>query len=62
MTMHRRLHALTVLVCMLGLFSLNLAHARNYPCSGKKGGVSHCQNGKFICKDGSVSGSKKICR
>lgn len=37
------------------------ANAANYPCSGKKGGVSHCQSGKFICKDGSVSGSKKIC-
>lgn len=44
------------------LVTANQAHARNYPCSGKKGGVSHCQNGKFICKDGSVSGSKKICR
>ena len=35
--------------------------ATNYPCSGKKGGVSHCENGKFICKDGSVSKSKKSC-
>ncbi len=35
--------------------------ATNYPCSGKKGGVSHCENGKFVCKDGSVSKSKKIC-
>ena len=38
------------------------ADARNYPCSGKKGGVSHCQNGKFVCKDGTISASKKICR
>lgn len=36
--------------------------AANYPCSGRKGGVSHCSSGKFICKDGTVSGSKKICR
>lgn len=35
--------------------------AGNTPCSGKKGGVSHCSNGKFICKDGSTSASKKIC-
>lgn len=35
--------------------------AMNTPCSGKKGGVSHCAGGKFVCKDGSVSGSKKIC-
>jgi len=32
------------------------------PCSGKKGGISHCQRAKFICHDGSMSGSKRICR
>lgn len=32
------------------------------PCSGKKGGISHCENGRFICNDGSVSQSKRICR
>lgn len=32
------------------------------PCSGKKGGISHCQGSKFVCKDGSISASKKICR
>lgn len=31
------------------------------PCSGKKGGISHCSGGKFICNDGSVSKSKKTC-
>ncbi len=31
------------------------------PCSGNKGGVSHCSGGKFICQDGSVSQSKKVC-
>lgn len=35
--------------------------ARNQPCSGKKGGVSHCSGGKFVCKDGSVSASKRTC-
>lgn len=50
----------------IALFSLCLltsqAHARgNTPCSGKKGGVSHCSGGKFVCKDGTVSRSKKIC-
>ncbi|MEG0759409.1 MAG: hypothetical protein RR505_13450 [Raoultibacter sp.] len=48
-----------VLAVILGV---SVAHARNYPCSGKKGGVSHCQNGKFVCKDGFVSGSKQVCR
>ena len=37
------------------------AQATNYPCSGKKGGISHCQGRTFICNDGSVSGSKKNC-
>lgn len=31
------------------------------PCSGSKGGISHCQGKLFICKDGSVSQSKKVC-
>jgi hypothetical protein len=36
------------------------AQARG-PCSGKKGGVSHCEGGKFVCKDGTTSRTKKIC-
>lgn len=31
-------------------------------CSGNKGGVKMCTaDGKFMCNDGSISGSKKIC-
>lgn len=26
-----------------------------------KGGISHCQGNLFICKDGTVSQSKKAC-
>lgn len=37
------------------------SYAANKPCSGKKGGISHCSSSKFICKDGTVSGSKKVC-
>ncbi|RYE58308.1 MAG: hypothetical protein EOP20_06235 [Hyphomicrobiales bacterium] len=33
----------------------------NYPCSGSKGGVAHCAGSNFVCNDGSISGSKKIC-
>lgn len=62
MVIHRFLHAAALFTLTMALVGIGTAHARNYPCSGKKGGVSHCQNGKFICKDGSVSGSKKICR
>jgi hypothetical protein len=35
--------------------------AANTPSSGKKGGVSHCAGAEFICNDGSVSASKKVC-
>lgn len=35
--------------------------AANTPCSGRKGGVSHCDGATFVCNDGSISASKKIC-
>lgn len=37
------------------------ADAQNTPCSGKKGGINHCSGGKFVCNDGSISKSKRIC-
>ncbi|EJZ22167.1 hypothetical protein RCCGEPOP_06236 [Rhizobium sp. Pop5] len=33
----------------------------NTPCSGRKGGIEHCQGSSFICRDGSVNASKKSC-
>ena len=33
----------------------------NYPCSGSKGGVAKCAGASFVCNDGSISASKKIC-
>ncbi|MDU3156350.1 MAG: hypothetical protein E7B34_11870 [Hafnia alvei] len=33
------------------------------PCSGSKGGIPHCTtDGLFVCNDGTISKSKKICR
>ena len=52
---------------LAGLMALSLSiddHAARgrKPCSGSKGGISHCSsNGKFVCRDGSISGSKKVC-
>jgi len=40
---------------------LPAAHAANYPCSGKKGGVSHCEGATFVCNDGTASRSKRNC-
>ncbi len=52
----------TLLLALLSLSLLApLAEARNTPCSGKKGGVSHCSGSKFVCKDGTISKSKKVC-
>ncbi len=48
-------------VVLLTLCFAGQAWAANKPCSGKKGGVSHCSGGKFVCNDGSISGSKKTC-
>src|SRR5690606_21757880 len=45
-----------VLACLSGP-----ADAQNTPCSGKKGGISHCEGDTFVCKDGSASGSKRSC-
>ena len=49
-----------VLWLTLLLFSA-AASAANYPCSGKKGGVERCVGEQFLCRDGSISASKRIC-
>lgn len=38
------------------------AQAANTPCSGRKGGISHCEGDTFVCNDGSISASKKSCQ
>ena len=48
-----------IAACVLGMGGA--ATAANYPCSGSKGGVAHCAGDRFVCNDGSISGSKKIC-
>jgi hypothetical protein len=51
---------LTIFAVLLILAPLS-AHGANTPCSGRKGGVDRCQGETFICRDGSVSASKKSC-
>ena len=49
---------------LIALFAVNIhgtSWATNAPCSGKKGGIAYCENGRFVCHDGSVSQSKKTC-
>ncbi len=52
---------LTVTIALLAAASMSLTFAANTPCSGKKGGIAGCQNGKFLCNDGTISASKKTC-
>lgn len=37
------------------------SNAASQPCSGKKGGIASCDGAKFVCKDGSISQSKRNC-
>ncbi|WP_247650481.1 hypothetical protein [Enterobacter sp. Tr-810] len=50
-----------LVVLLVSFFSL-AATAANKPCSGKKGGISHCSGEKFVCNDGTISKSKKVCQ
>lgn len=35
----------------------------NTPCSGNKGGIKACTaDGKFMCNDGTISKSKRVCK
>lgn len=44
------------------LASAPMAYAKNTPCSGKKGGVKACtRDGKFLCRNGTISKSKRTC-
>ncbi|WP_265112947.1 hypothetical protein [Herbaspirillum sp. alder98] len=54
--MRRLLLALSLLLPACGI-----SVAANYPCSGKKGGVAHCAGADFVCNDGSISASKRVC-
>lgn len=38
------------------------ALAQRAPCSGSRGGVVGCDGVQFLCADGAVSKSKKICK
>ena len=48
------------IVLIVSFFVLPL-YARNTPCSGSKGGIAYCENGRFRCNDGSYSRSKRTC-
>ena len=47
-------------VSILMMAPVVAANAQNTPCSKSMGGVSHCQNDKFVCNNGKISQSKKV--
>lgn len=59
--MVREFSGRTAFAFLASAFIVASASAANTPCSGKKGGISHCQGRTFVCNDGSVSGSKRNC-
>ena len=54
---------LSLIASVFIIAPISQAQAKNTPCSGKMGGVSHCsKDGKFVCKNGKISQSKQVCR
>lgn len=51
---------IVIFVIALMLF-IPQAEARNQPCSGSKGGISHCSGSIFVCRNGTTSQSKRSC-
>ncbi len=53
---------LSLLALPFVLLPMSQAQSKNTPCSGKMGGISHCsKDGKFVCKNGKISQSKRVC-
>ncbi|WP_165494305.1 hypothetical protein [Acinetobacter sp. ANC 4779] len=51
---------LTSWVILMGISAAEAGKGRQ-PCSGSKGGLKHCTtDGKFMCRDGIISASKKV--
>lgn len=46
--------------CLLAISVSANARGRE-PCSGRKGGIAYCSGGKFVCRDGSISQSRRVC-
>jgi micrococcal nuclease len=54
---------LKTLAAILGGLAIgsHAAASGNTPCSGSKGGVDRCEGSQFLCADGSISASKRVC-
>lgn len=57
-----KIHHVVVIAMSMLLAAAQTVEARNQPCSGKKGGIKACtKDGKFLCKNGTISASKRKC-
>ncbi|MBI5331865.1 MAG: hypothetical protein HZB71_14790 [Betaproteobacteria bacterium] len=54
------IHRLLLVLYIAAIWAPAEANGR-YPCDRGAGGVSHCRGEKFICNNGTVSRSKKVC-
>lgn len=50
-----------LLLLSLLIFGTSSQANGRQPCDRGAGGISHCSGGKFICNNGTVSRSKKVC-
>ena len=58
----RKFVTVALMVMSLGIAMEAMAKG-NKPCSGKKGGIAKCtSDGKFMCKNGTISQSKYSCK
>lgn len=55
---------LSAVVIFLAASVLSLPSYANgrSPCDRGAGGISHCMGGKFVCNNGTISRSKKVCQ
>lgn len=51
-----------ILFVSFSAFLVSPSYAKGrQPCSGLKGGIQRCVNGNFLCNDGTISRSKRVC-
>jgi hypothetical protein len=57
------MHVITPALALIFLSAFVMpSWATNTPCSGAKGGMSHCSGTFFVCNNGTTSQSKKNCQ
>lgn len=55
-----KLNIIIALIAFVGLSVDSGANGRQ-PCDRGAGGISHCAGKKFVCNDGRISKSHKVC-